>query len=967
MLGLLLVLVIFHRPILRFTLEKFAPSLAKNAGMELSWNVDGSVVGGIDLTEIKITGDANAPLQKLTARRLKADYSLWDMWKKGVGQFVTEVVLDEPDMVLDVTKFPPKKEEEEETSAPPEVVLPRLRVANANARIILPDGEIVVRGLNFTLEPGSSGVFEFTNLRLPGNLPEMKNVKGTTQTETAKLTIKSLQLMPDLKVDELAVDLHDLEQSKLAFNAALTVPGGTVTNGVAAGGEQSRVVLGGGSVDVQGVLSGIGKVPSLAATATLRGIMPATLQPWVEMPPDLEWNVPELTATVSGDVNSPRTLKAALTAKASGIEAASVRVDSVTLDAALENGVFTLRKLDAAQKENRVTATATAQMPESWADAAKMEVKAVADVQVKELADFFAQGSGGEVQLRGPLTGALTGKLNATLANGALVLAQADLRGSQWLVQGVPVETVELTASSDGKLVKMEKVKASLDPQNTVEASGTLALDETQAVEAHWSADIPNLERFAKFTGREDTPGPDGGWLKGAGNVAGSLADWQRQDFSRTTAEARLDASNVAWKQGRMESLTLDATVEGGRAVVRNFAAVMNGQNKLTATGSGALASPFEFTAKVDGDLSQLTDLNGWMEALGAQKLLGGKAVVNWQGGGTAENFSLTGGGSVQVEDFRMEGMQKGAALTLKTAHNGQRADITQLEASLGDLRISAPCVITDKQLSIPAIKVSAANLPPIEGRIIVPLDFTQQGGIAGPVAMNESLDIALNAKGWDLAEAARAAGLKPPVNGKLDADVKITGTIGNPSADIALALQKVVSPELAKKMSPADGSVKLTLKDRKLAANAEIIQKPLQPLRAVANAPLDVEKLLRDPDALQSIPLQADLTLPESDLNALRPFIDGVASMKGRFGVNVKIRGTVGKPHITGDLHAGAPTIVFKNEETPSARNVKLNVRFDGNRVFIEEAEPCFPAALWARAARWTGQTRPIRRLTPS
>lgn len=938
-LGLVLVLVIFHRPLLRFALERVAPPLAKSAGLELSWEVDGTVVGGVNLTEIKVTGDASAPLQKLTARRVKADYSLWDFFKKGAGQFVHEVILDDVDLVLDTTKFPPPVENDEAPSAPPEVSLPVLRLHNVNARVILADGEVVLRGLNFTIEPGGSGVFEFTALKLPGTLPAMKSVKGTTLAEAAKLTLQSLQLMPDLKVEELSVDLNELEKSKLAFTAALTVPGGTMSDSLAAGGGNQRTSTGNGEVKLTGSLESFDKSPVLNATAMLTMLTPATLKPWVELPPDLNWSVPEITATVNGDVNSPRTLKAVLTAKAAGIAAANVRVDSVALDAALENGVFTLRKLDAAVKENHVTATATAQMPETWAEAGLMEVKALAEVNVKELADFFAPVGGGEVPLRGPLSGALTGRMNATLAKGALTLTQADLRGAKWLVQGVPVESVELTATSDGKSVNLARVRASLDAQNTVEASGTMSLEDAQAVEAQWSADIPNLERLAQFTGQKDTPGPDGGWLKGTGKLSGSLADWQRQDFSKTTAEARLDASNVAWKQGRMESLALDATVEGGRAMLRSFAAVVNGKNKLTASGSGALAAPFAFTAKVDGDLSQLTDLNGWMESLGAQKLLGGKAVITWQGGGTAENLALTGGGAVTVEGFRMEGMKEAASLNLKTAHNGQRADITQLEASLGDLRFSAPCVVTDKLLEIPAITVSAGKLPPVTGHVRVPLDFAQQGGMAGPVATNGNLDVSLNVKGWDLAEAARAAGQKPPVNGRLDADVKITGPIGNPAADIALNLQKVISPDMAKKLAPADGTVKITLKDRKLALNADVMQKPLQTLRAVANMPLDVEKLLKNPDSLQSTPLDVSVNLPDSDLNALKPFVDGIASMKGVLGLTAKISGTLTKPVITGDFHASAPAIVFKEADMPAARDVRLRVRFDGTRIYIEDA----------------------------
>jgi autotransporter translocation and assembly factor TamB len=157
--------------------------------------------------------------------------------------------------------------------------------------------------------------------------------------------------------------------------------------------------------------------------------------------------------------------------------------------------------------------------------------------------------------------------------------------------------------------------------------------------------------------------------------------------------------------------------------------------------------------------------------------------------------------------------------------------------------------------------------------------------------------------------------------------------------ADIALALQRVNSPDMGRKLAPADANVTLTLKDRKLAANAEIMLKPLQTLRAVASVPLDAEKLLQNPRTLESTPLDVSVTLPDSDLNALRPFVEGIAGMKGVLGLKAKVTGTLAQPHITGDLHASAPAILFKEADMPAARDVKLRLRFDGTRVFIQEA----------------------------
>src|SRR5688572_12164819 len=70
-LGLLLVLVIFHRPILRFAVDYGARSFAKSGGMELEWTVEGDVLSGVDLKDVRITGGSESPIRSLRAERIR--------------------------------------------------------------------------------------------------------------------------------------------------------------------------------------------------------------------------------------------------------------------------------------------------------------------------------------------------------------------------------------------------------------------------------------------------------------------------------------------------------------------------------------------------------------------------------------------------------------------------------------------------------------------------------------------------------------------------------------------------------------------------------------------------------------------------------------------------------------------------------------------------------------------------------
>ena len=81
----------------------------------------------------------------------------------------------------------------------------------------------------------------------------------------------------------------------------------------------------------------------------------------------------------------------------------------------------------------------------------------------------------------------------------------------------------------------------------------------------------------------------------------------------------------------------------------------------------------------------------GWLKTLGVKGPISGKAKISWEGSGQVEDFSIFGGGTVSVESFKMADMKEFASLNLKTSHSGRRADLSVLEASMGDLKISAP------------------------------------------------------------------------------------------------------------------------------------------------------------------------------------------------------------------------------------------------------------------------------------
>ena len=223
-LVLTVLLVIFHRPVLRFALDKAARTIAKSQGMDLSWNVDGSILNGIDLRDVNIPPNDKGPVRSLTAKRITFDYNTWRLFRQGAGKFVDRVNMDGVDLILDPAKFPPS-DPNAPKSFPPAITLPEVRLTNVNLRLIQTDGDLVLKGLNFTIVPGGNGALEFTDLELPG-MQALKNVKGTTEATGTKLVIKNLNVTPETLVRTLSADLASLQDGKLPLVVEIEMPGG---------------------------------------------------------------------------------------------------------------------------------------------------------------------------------------------------------------------------------------------------------------------------------------------------------------------------------------------------------------------------------------------------------------------------------------------------------------------------------------------------------------------------------------------------------------------------------------------------------------------------------------------------------------------------------------------------------------------------------------------------------------------
>jgi hypothetical protein len=164
---LVLLLVLFHRPILHAVVRKVATNAAAGQNLKVDFSVAGSVLGGIELRNVHAVATGPSALQSLDADLVRADYSLWGLLRHGMSGFLQDVELRNATVVLDPAKAPPKIEPEENQKFTLPAFFPdRLTLSNVNVRMESQPSDLIIQGLNLELNPKQAGELRIAKLQL---------------------------------------------------------------------------------------------------------------------------------------------------------------------------------------------------------------------------------------------------------------------------------------------------------------------------------------------------------------------------------------------------------------------------------------------------------------------------------------------------------------------------------------------------------------------------------------------------------------------------------------------------------------------------------------------------------------------------------------------------------------------------------------------------------------------------------
>ncbi len=347
--ALLVVLGLFHGPILRPIVRSLAIHFAAKENLKLDFQIDGSVLGDLALKNVHATATSPSAVESIDADLVRADYSIWGLIFHGLPGFLQNVELHSATIILDPGKSPPSKPSKpNEKLRLPGFFPDEMHLSNVNLTIRDQPQDFVLRNFNLDLDPHRDGALKIDRLQIP-NVHTWTNVSATTSYADKNLFLRNLTFDQQNKFQVVNIDASHIRSKALAVAIDGTLVGGTVKGNVSLKKKRSSF-----ATDVDLNANGI----SLGKLAEYFG-QPAGL---------IAGDVEDMKIDWHGVLKNPKSWNGSIAAHVTNVRQKDLVLDAVDLDVTAANGTATVRKAQIVGGNNHVGISGAATLPESIND-----------------------------------------------------------------------------------------------------------------------------------------------------------------------------------------------------------------------------------------------------------------------------------------------------------------------------------------------------------------------------------------------------------------------------------------------------------------------------------------------------------------------------------------------------------------------------------------------------------------------
>ncbi len=236
-LGLILLLVvIFHRPILLGIGRRVAIHFAAKENLKLDCRLEGSIFSNLIIRNLRVVPTGPSAVESIDAGYVRADYSLVDLWREGMAEFLKNVELRDMRAVLDPAKAPPKSKpaKPNEKLSLPRIFPERVAISNVNVLVrgATPARDFVLENFNLALNRSEPGDLRLAKLQIPG-ATAWKDLSARTSFAGKNLVISDLALDAQNKIRLFGIDASHIREKKLNVTLDSALSGGSLSSSIA--------------------------------------------------------------------------------------------------------------------------------------------------------------------------------------------------------------------------------------------------------------------------------------------------------------------------------------------------------------------------------------------------------------------------------------------------------------------------------------------------------------------------------------------------------------------------------------------------------------------------------------------------------------------------------------------------------------------------------------------------------------
>jgi hypothetical protein len=962
---LLLVFVVLHRPILQTVVRRAAIHFAAKENLALDLRVEGSILGGVELRNVRAVATGPSALQSADVDLVRVDYSLAGLIGGGVAEFLNNVEVRGANVVLDPARAPPKIDEpkKDQQFTVPAFFPDRLVLDDVNVRIIGQPNDMVLQGLHLSLLPDAPGELRIARLQL-ANGRTWQNVAASTSYAERNLMLRDLVLDDQTNLRVVNIDASAVTEGALSVRVEGTVAGAAIATDIALG-EQEQAL--GAEMNLV--------AENVSLDALTRYLDPPDVEGADVDGPEIELNTdgPAMRGDVRrveirgrGQLERPRTWTGTVNAQVENIAAGGAVFDAANVDIIAADGVATIRALNLRSGDNTIDIRGTAELPETTAEfgraPANVELRAVAPDLSTMTAGLPTPVTGsaevnGRVSIRDAVVHAdlsiAAGPLDAGPASVQRIVvnvraskqmpppgeerpyfygltSEIGVDASSVTANDFMVDAVAATIHTRGQQVTIEQVVLNRS-DNRIAARGEYLLPVDLSRAANQPAAI-SFSLDAPQVGDYWATAVDPNRVTGALQASGQV-DWRE---GLGAGSFQVYGSGIQARNLTVHELSASGTTAANTVYLNDLTAALNERDYIRATGTFGIEAPHPYSGAINVSIANLSTFEPVLRATGNQAALAGTLDVRWHGDGTVQNFRNTGSLALRLDDGRF-GDFRDLEARVDASYTPEALNVPIVFLSSDRLMLQAVAQTRGQHLEISKIEIMQDKSRYGGGYISVPFVWENLGTDRPVLPPDGEVIIGLESSNLDLARLARDFGQEVPIAGSANVKLDASGTLQNLRATFDLQLTGLRSEQL-QGFTPATFGLRARVENNQLLVDGRLEQARIAPVEIRAQLPFNVPRIVEERGLPDSTPVSGSVRMAPSNTNFIRQFVPAILTADGTMAINVDLGGTIGRPVLSGSTEISLNVVRFTNPSLPAVTGFAGRIAFAGDTVTLQQ-----------------------------